>query len=647
MNGDFCRTAVSRPAKVAIGMKSLGHRIAGTFHIVLFLPGLIAFLSYFLTLAPTLQVADAGEQITAAHFLGVSHPTGTPLYLLVMKSWEWMLPFGSIAWRMNLLNAFLSSVAVIIFSCLIFKVSSSLGASKGRGLMTALLFSLTLAYSQTYWYESLAASSYVLHYLFVVSWLFLVSRVISERSYASLKYLYLVTGLALANHILALVLVALTLWYSVSLCLRRAISLKRLLGLQLLFLPGLLFYLYIPLRAASKPILNWGNPDSLQRLLHYLLRKDYYGDVYVSNIEEFLEVILFHLKSFLSEMTPLLPLVLAFVAVIEIRGWSTRRRADRMQPLSKAATPPTASLNRPALTAQLITVGIGVFLLNLFLLSLHGSHLDLFFLKRYMVMGYIGLFFSSAVFVAAGLQGAGRHIRTALSTLLVLLPVVCLASHFEENDRSKNTLLRSYVDQLFSHLPEGATFYAIGDNHFFPVLYYHLVERIRPDLSLFNPDMGMGSRSDVPRLLKEGRFYSSHYVKTEGPFIFRPMGLVFEATEGKEGMREIPWGQFSQDEIRKARAPLEKILLAEYYYRRSIYHEERKEPVQRLYWIRKMETVAGGYDQTLMLTGRAYARMGMVAEATRFFEAALRVNPKNHVSRLLLERQRPNAGPGP
>ena len=54
-------------------------------HLWVCVSGLIAFPAYWLTLAPTLQVADAGEQIAPAHFLGVSHPTGTPLHLLLMK----------------------------------------------------------------------------------------------------------------------------------------------------------------------------------------------------------------------------------------------------------------------------------------------------------------------------------------------------------------------------------------------------------------------------------------------------------------------------------------------------------------------------------------------------------------------------------
>ena len=88
----------------------------------LYLPGVLAFAVYALTIPHTLQVGDAGEQIAAAHFLGIGHPTGTPLYLLIMKLWELIFPFGTIVWRMNILNAAISSVTVIIFAKLIYSI---------------------------------------------------------------------------------------------------------------------------------------------------------------------------------------------------------------------------------------------------------------------------------------------------------------------------------------------------------------------------------------------------------------------------------------------------------------------------------------------------------------------------------------------
>jgi hypothetical protein len=76
---------------------------AGIF--VLVLAGCIA------TLAPTVTFWDAGEFITAARTLGIPHPPGTPLFVLLTNVWGRLIPFGAYAWRINLLSAVCSAAA--------------------------------------------------------------------------------------------------------------------------------------------------------------------------------------------------------------------------------------------------------------------------------------------------------------------------------------------------------------------------------------------------------------------------------------------------------------------------------------------------------------------------------------------------------
>jgi tetratricopeptide (TPR) repeat protein len=589
------------------------------------LSGLVAFGVYWFTLAPTLQVADAGEQIAAAHFMGISHPTGTPLYLLLMKLWELIFPLGTIAWRMNVLNALLGAATVGILCLWILRLSRLWGASGAKAILLALSLCLTLAYSRTFWYESTAASSYVLHYFLVILWLTLMSSVVVEKDWQALRVVCLVTGLALANHILSLVLLALSAWTLLSLTLRKEIRPKQAMGWSLWLLPGLCFYLYIPLRAASDPVINWGAPDTIDRFLRYILRKDYVMSTYVADAGDLLGVVLFHARSFFMEFTPLLPiLALALAAMIPLQ------RGKESEGVSRS----------PEGTFHLAMLGIALFLLNEFLLSLHGSHLDLFFLKRYSVPGYIGLYFSCTAVITWVLAPRSRRAFTFLVALLALIPVLCLFWHFEKNDRSRNTLLKSYVEQLLSHLPTGAALYAEGDNHLFPILYYHLVEGFRPDLSLLNPQLGLGRQADMAPLMKEGRLYSTHFLRTQEPIRCLPEGLVFRVAESGVPLRALEWRNFSEEEIRGARAPLEKILVTEYYHRRAVYHRSRGEMEEGFRWVRAMDTVAQGYDQTLILTGFAFANLGMVQESLQYFEAALKINPKNPSARFYLRKHK-------
>jgi hypothetical protein len=587
------------------------------------LSGLLAFAIYWLTLAPTLQVADAGEQIAAAHFMGISHPTGTPLYLLLMKFWESGFPFGTIAWRMNLLNALLSAVAVGILAQCFFRLSLHWGASRGRAGLLSLCLSLTLAYSQTFWYESVAASSYVLHYFLVILWLTLMTRVILENDKKALKYVCLVTGLALANHVLSLALLALVVWTLLSLMMRREISAKQAFGWSLWLLPGLCFYLYIPLRAASDPVINWGTPDSADRFLRYILRKDYVMSTYVTDARDLLEVFFFHARSFFAESTPFLPLLaLVLAAGILIQKV---KKADGVS-------------RNPDGAFHLALLGIALFVFNEFLLSLHGSHLDLFLLKRYSAPGYIGLYFACAVLMAWTLASCSRRVFPFLVVVVAFIPVSSLVWNFEKNDRSQNTLLKSYVEQLLSHLPAGATLYAEGDNHLFPILYFRLVEGYRPDIVLLNPRLGLGDQETLGRLANKGLLYTTHYVPTQGPVRCRPAGLVFKMTAEDGPLKDVEWKDFTEEEIRRVRAPLEKILVTEYYHRRALYHKSRGEREEGLSWVRKMDRVARGYDQTLMLTGFAFASFEMVPESLKYFEAALKVNHKNRAARSYLRK---------
>ncbi|HEY4101911.1 MAG TPA: DUF2723 domain-containing protein [Gemmatimonadales bacterium] len=68
-------------------------------------------LIYLVTLAPTVTFWDAGEFIVAAKILGIPHPPGTPLFVLLTHVWGLIVPFGQYAWRINLFSAVCSAAA--------------------------------------------------------------------------------------------------------------------------------------------------------------------------------------------------------------------------------------------------------------------------------------------------------------------------------------------------------------------------------------------------------------------------------------------------------------------------------------------------------------------------------------------------------
>lgn len=76
--------------------------------------GALVLAVYVVTLAPTVTFWDAGELIAAARTLGVPHPPGTPLFVLIAHAWGQLVPIGEWAYRTNLLSACFSASAAAL-----------------------------------------------------------------------------------------------------------------------------------------------------------------------------------------------------------------------------------------------------------------------------------------------------------------------------------------------------------------------------------------------------------------------------------------------------------------------------------------------------------------------------------------------------
>lgn len=78
------------------------------------LPAILCFFIYLVTLPPTIYLGDSGEIVTAASTLGIAHPPGYPLQILLGKISILFLN-GDPGFRMNILSAFTGAFCVFIF----------------------------------------------------------------------------------------------------------------------------------------------------------------------------------------------------------------------------------------------------------------------------------------------------------------------------------------------------------------------------------------------------------------------------------------------------------------------------------------------------------------------------------------------------
>lgn len=237
---------------------------------------------YLATLGDHAGRADTFEFQVVAPQLGIAHPTGYPLFIMLGKLFS-VLPLGPMAVRLNLASAVFATGAIMLI------YAASIALTRDR--LISALAALALAASGVFWSQAVVAEVYTLNALFVavIVWL-LVRRVCGAASPArtgdsgagrdsssppstSLRSaqaaprndavwpLALILGLALSHHLTSVILippVVLALLFS-----RPQLTRKQWLIAFGCLLIGLTPWLYIPLRwpalhdGALMPVSDW------------------------------------------------------------------------------------------------------------------------------------------------------------------------------------------------------------------------------------------------------------------------------------------------------------------------------------------------------------------------------------------------------
>ena len=230
----------------------------------------LVFFVYLFTLAPTIFIEDSPEYITAIAVLGIAHPSGYPLYILLGKLFTLIIPFGSIAWKVNLMSAFFGAATC----SLVYLICQRLVGNRFVSFVSALI----LGFSEVFWSQSVVAEVYTLN-AFFVALLILILIVWQEKKEAKyLLWFAFLYGLSLTNHQMMMLLAPAFVLFILLVDWKIIKNWRLLIKLFLLFLLGLSLYLYLPLRGRQNPSLNWGRPQSLSYLWDILTRR-YYNDL--------------------------------------------------------------------------------------------------------------------------------------------------------------------------------------------------------------------------------------------------------------------------------------------------------------------------------------------------------------------------------
>ncbi|XP_035964882.2 protein O-mannosyl-transferase TMEM260 isoform X2 [Halichoerus grypus] len=397
---------------------------------------------FTLTLPPSVPGGDSGELITAAHELGVAHPPGYPLFTLVAKLAIMLFPFGSVAYRVNLLCGLFGAVAASLLFFTVFRLSGS----HAGGILAAGVFS----FSRLTWQWSIAAEVFSLNNLFVGLLMALTvhfeeAATAKERSKIA-KIGAFCCGLSLCNqHTIVLYVLCIIPWILFRLLKEKELSLGSLLKLSLYFSAGLLPYVYLPISSyLNQARWTWGDQTTLLGFLTHLLREEY-GTFSLAKYETGSSMS----KILLSQVTSMRTQLSLNIQALAVWANICLARKDRQNP----SLVERFWMQSNAVVAVLAGLGLATLASE-----------------------------SNRVLNTGGLQ----CLEWLSATLFIIYQIY---SNFSICDQRTNYVIDKFAKNLLASMPRDAIILLRGDLPGNSLRYMHYCEGLRPDISLVDQEM--------------------------------------------------------------------------------------------------------------------------------------------------------------
>jgi len=236
---------------------------------------LIVFLLYLLTLAPSTAMWDTSEYIAAAYTLGLPHPPGNPLFVLLGRVFAMIPLFGpTVAVRINVLAAMCSAVSAGMWFLITERVLVGWFPQRWQRIAGGVIAAVIGATAFTVWNQSVVNEKVYtvsLVGIAIISWLMIrwsddPDGRKADRILVLVAYLL---GLGYANHMGGMLAAPAA---AVAVVVRRPRTLLRW-KLLVACIAALIFgntpFAIQPIRAAYNPPLNEGEPTACRNGLHF------------------------------------------------------------------------------------------------------------------------------------------------------------------------------------------------------------------------------------------------------------------------------------------------------------------------------------------------------------------------------------------
>jgi hypothetical protein len=244
--------------------------------------GLAVLLFYALTLGPTTWFWDTSEYIATGHILGIPHPPGNPVFVILARAWDALLsPLQGLgltpARRINLFSAFMSAGTHFFWFLMVHRVLRAFSDReivRRLGAGVAVLISAT---AYTVWTQSNVNEKVYTVSLFTIgaiSWIaFLWRDHVEEhrgvRTGGGARWhddnavilVVFVLAVSVGNHLMAFLAAPALFVFLVMVKPRVLTSWRTYVFAAAFGLLGLSVNLFLPLRSAMQPIINEGAPS--------------------------------------------------------------------------------------------------------------------------------------------------------------------------------------------------------------------------------------------------------------------------------------------------------------------------------------------------------------------------------------------------
>ena len=477
----------------------------------------IPFCVYLYTLHPAVSpYRDSGDLTTAAYTLGIAHPPGYPLYVLAGKIFLQIFDIANSGYVMNVMSAFFAAAALFMLALGIFELSGSVFAC------VSVFF---LAFSTAYWRLAQVSEMYSLNAFLAASIIYFAIKNYAGKDAPSRVntafFISFACGMACANHPTAVFIFPGLFWIAYS---SDSLKPKDYCVAVLFFVAGISLDLFLMARAGTHPLLDWGKPETLAKLLRAITRSDYGGLKLHPEESKFSwtsGTVWGHIMVYVKSLSSQFGLPAALIGALGI----FLKRNDKFY--------------KSLLISLIISGPLFIILSNL----PPSEKSTLPILEPHLVLA--NLIF--AYFIAAGVKMladygiAARAVVITLAAVLFILklPLCGYRNHFFAYDYGKN---------IFKTAPKGSIIYDPDDPTAFITTYMQIAAQKRPDVRLaayFRTRWGYELlKANHPDMLPERDIASGRELAKELLDFNRSRAPVFAELPGKfpDGYSSYPQG---------------------------------------------------------------------------------------------------------